>query len=200
MMRFLYSKDFLAHLFRRYRNLVLVTAVVVSALLYFVRPDATSFTWLDGTVTYATLAVAIFVWFGEAHEEWSARLPKRLTVVFAHEGDDARKPPQPVLVCKDAYLADEGDIRAWGQQIGRQLAGGALKFDPFIQQDRLGHRKIGGRLHNCYKVTFILRDLSEPRSLAELVAKDEAICWQESDLPSGDAPKPIPVSKLPALD
>lgn len=41
------------------------------------------------------------------------------------------------MECRMVYLAGEGDIRAWGQQLGMQMTGGReqLRFSPHIRQE-----------------------------------------------------------------
>lgn len=62
-----------------------------------------------------TLIVALFVWYGEIHEDWENRLPKRMSVFFLHKG-------WPAIVCRYIWLAGEDDLRAWGQQVAAQAA------------------------------------------------------------------------------
>lgn len=62
-----------------------------------------------------TLLVALFVWYGEIREDWEIALPKRMSIFFLHKG-------QPAIVCRYIWLAGEGDLRAWGQQVAAQAA------------------------------------------------------------------------------
>lgn len=76
--------------------------------------------------TVATFVVAVLVWWGETKEDWEESLPKRLTVFFLYE-------EQPAMVCEDASLVAEGDIRAMAQQLGAQIVGQrTLVIDPFL--------------------------------------------------------------------
>ena len=80
-------------------------------------------------------------------------LPKKLTVAFVFEN-------QVVLLCRNAYLASEGDIRTWGQQIGRQMNDGKdVHFEPYIRQQDMG---VVVDKNDCrfqaYRVQFTLRE------------------------------------------
>lgn len=123
----------------------------------------------------ATLVVAMAIWVGELHQDWTASLPKRLTVRFLHGG-------RTVMSCEDAYLAGEADIRQWGQQIGRQMNGNEnLAFSPFLRQPPPVVRKTrDDRLSRCYLVEFELEHL--PSRLPR-IAKGESLVWREGDTP-----------------
>lgn len=70
--------------------------------------------WLEPVTGVLTLAVAGAVWWGELKQDHDASIPKKLTVRFFNGGVE-------VMRCERAYLADEADIRAWAQQLGRQM-------------------------------------------------------------------------------
>jgi len=74
-----------------------------------------------------TLLVAFFVWYGEMREDWEENLPKLLSVYFFHGN-------VPVFVCRQAWLAHAGDIRAMGQSIGQQINNGRLDFVPYLHE------------------------------------------------------------------
>lgn len=69
-------------------------------------------------VTILTLAVAIIIWWVETVEAWERQLPKRLRVFFVH-GEGAIK--KPVMVCEDAVLVGDSDVRNWAFQLGKQM-------------------------------------------------------------------------------
>ncbi len=89
-----------------------------------------------------TLLIAVFVWYGEVREDWEDSLPKLLSVYFFHGN-------VPVFVCRQAWLAHEGDIRAMGQSIGQQMNNGVrLDFVPYLHElppqlvlDSTGHAR-----------------------------------------------------------
>lgn len=109
--------------------------------------------WLEPLTGIATLLVAIGVWWGEVKQDMENALPKRLNVRFLFEGKE-------IMRCDQAYLAGESDIRAWGQQIGRQLVGGILDFAPDILQTPgiVTDENVtpGGGPIKLYEVTFKL--------------------------------------------
>ncbi len=98
---------------------------------------------IDPFITSATLVVAVLLSVSAASKAWEEGLPKRLDVHCTFQG-------RYVATCWEATLAHEGDIRQWGQQIGRQMLGGAnLKFtvtpvfhDPVLRNDDTGKRRV----------------------------------------------------------
>ncbi len=112
---------------------------------------------IDPIVGIATLIVALSVWFNETRSSWKSDLPKKLTVIFIHEGNE-------VMRCNYAHLDHEADIRNLGQQIGRQMNKDAtLKFyAPNIKRDK-GEVCIGkqGEVFMHYTARFTLTELPE---------------------------------------
>lgn len=111
--------------------------------------------WMEPLTGLTTLAVAVLVWFGELKQDWYNSLPKRLTVKFVYKFS---KGYRIVLHCANAYLPGEGDIRAWGQQLGQQMADGEyLKFQHYIYEtEELPQDNI-----RPYTVIFVLDQLPE---------------------------------------
>ncbi len=139
-------------------------------LLYFafrsLGEEGVSERWaqVDMAIGVATLCVAIVVWFGEARERWRESLPNRLTVEFYYGAGT-----EPVLVCRNATLASPGDIRAWSQQIGRQLLGGKdLDFNLHyeVSPALLSKDLRTEEFVNHYRSRFYLKSL--PKDLVEL--------------------------------
>lgn len=110
-------------------DLKLVITFAILALAYLVchqlLGDSAAFKGLgefaDAVVKLCTLGIAFLVWQGEAYNEWEERLPKQLFVEYRLNGN-------PVLRAEQITLLDEGDMRAWAQQIGQQMAGAKLNF------------------------------------------------------------------------
>ncbi|MDM7940766.1 MAG: hypothetical protein QUS07_10570, partial [Methanothrix sp.] len=76
-----------------------------------------------------TLLVALFVWYNHIREEWTNSLPKRMSVFFLREG-------RPAIICRYVWLAGEGDLRAWGQQVASQAVDvSRLSFYPNIKAE-----------------------------------------------------------------
>lgn len=112
--------------------------------------------WLDPLIGVGVLLVAISVWLGELNQDWQESLEKRLTVRFHFDGKE-------IMRCEEAYLASEGDIRSWGQQIGAQMTGGEgkLKFEPFIVEDQTPLILYDEGLKKNYKLYFSTVFLTE---------------------------------------
>ncbi|POZ50610.1 hypothetical protein [Methylovulum psychrotolerans] len=114
---------------------------------------------LDQIVSSATLVVALFVWHGEISNNWKQNLPKRLTVEFKNPQEEL------VLLCINAYLSHDADIRNLGQQIGGQMCDNDRFLHlraALIDHDtgRIAYSsETGHYLH--YKVTFIFTQLPE---------------------------------------
>ena len=141
--------------------LALTIFVLVTAVVLFGQDESiTHNTWwtiVEPIIGVSTLVVAIAVWIGELYRDWEAILAKRLTVRFIYN-------ERPVFICENAYLAGEGDIRNWAQQIGAQMSGcPKLRFEPFIQQAAPKViRDDKGQIFKLYDVTFTLTELPSP--------------------------------------
>jgi len=145
----------------RQRSVILcaVTAVVITTL--WVRPwhQQPAIGWwqcMDAICGVATLAVALIVWWGELTENWEHQLPKLLRVEFRFEG-------HPVMVCEDAPLITENDIRAMAQQIGKQMNdGNELKLRPtFVPRPPFVDRRASGGPIRRYEIHMCLKELPE---------------------------------------
>lgn len=105
--------------------------------------------WLDPLFSISTLIVAA----GLGIDAWMNQLPKALNVHLVYDG-------RYVRTCWEASLAHEGDIRQWGQQVGRQMCDVSyLEFDPYpnisAPRTRLGE-------HGLRKVYEIKIHLTKP--------------------------------------
>lgn len=99
-------------------NIIVVLIVIIAILL---QPNFGDF-WEKsiGTISsIATFFIAIFLWFNDLSRDWKESLEKRLFVDFQFK--NSAGDIQTAMRCEGAYLAGEADIRAWGQQIGRQM-------------------------------------------------------------------------------
>lgn len=108
---------------------------------------------LDPSVSFVTLIVALFVWYSEITDKWEQSLPKKLTIEFMKENGEL------VLLCVNASLPHEADIRNLGQQIGSQMCGDRnLQFcAPSIELivGKVCHTQaIGFYRHFCVRFTF----------------------------------------------
>ncbi|MCA9750446.1 MAG: hypothetical protein KC414_15150 [Romboutsia sp.] len=81
---------------------------------------------IDPLVTLLTVSITIIVYLTNARKNWEDNLEKRLTVHFMYKD-------KYMMSCIQAFLTGTGDIRQWGQQIGRQMNGGKnLDFFPYM--------------------------------------------------------------------
>jgi hypothetical protein len=118
---------------------------------------------IDPFLSILTFVIAIIIGVINLRQNWINSLEKRLTVFFVYyyESKEAlvktlkfkdvkqvdidnqlsfidthklkEKTPYCLIVCEEALLAHEGDIRNWGQQLGSQYeALGRLSFHPFF--------------------------------------------------------------------
>ncbi|MGB1243215.1 MAG: hypothetical protein ACPG49_11880 [Chitinophagales bacterium] len=146
----------------------IIVVIIVFCLMYLKTADSQIEggldwweNWLDPIIGVGTIFVAWFVWFGNASQERVENLPKKLTVRFYHKGN-------LILLCENAYLSDEGDIRAWGQQIGSQMCHkNHLDFKPFIRENPIQKQyDKEGNSYLLYEVIFYLNALPEIRDKA----------------------------------
>jgi hypothetical protein len=128
--------------------------------------------WLDPIVGILTLLVALLVWLIQLNIEWEDNLSKRLTVQFDYNG-------KIIMLCEQALLVGESDIRAWGQQIGSQMSfTPILKFDPYfkIEKPELRYNEQWKEWHKLYVVTFYLNELPDVMKAPE----DKKAEWSNS--------------------
>jgi len=105
-------------LFQLMFNTIIVLVVIVAFLL---QPNLGDF-WEKsvGTISsIATFFIAISLWFNDLSRDWKDSLEKRLFVYFNFI--NVAGEVQSAMKCMGAYLSGEADIRAWSQQIGRQM-------------------------------------------------------------------------------
>jgi hypothetical protein len=167
---------------------------------FFLKPALDWNNW-EPVLGITTLFVALSVWFGEIFQDWDNSLPKRMTVRFIHVNEDTGE-EKVIMKCEEAYLAGESDIRAWGQQLGRQMANNELlNFETCIQEPP---KRINGE-YKLYNVTIPLTllpkdycvhyqkrhgeecvvDLKQRKTLVEFYSEDDvlAVHWKrESDV------------------
>ena len=161
--RFFPDAEVLAFARQHRRGHIMFTCCATLVAALFVTMDYNNgsigwWNWLDPVVGVTTLAVAMVVWMGELRQDWENSLPKRLTVSFQYQGREYMR-------CEQAYLAGESDIRAWGQQLGSQMAGTPfLRFQPNIiqQPGKICRDSHTGACYKHYFVTFFLTHLPRP--------------------------------------
>ncbi len=140
---------------------VIILSIII-ALVFFLWPKSSDIynNVFDPFVSVLTFIVALLIGFFNIYSNWQNSLEKRLTVFFVYyfesmdsienlknprnlslieQGNEfikrkSLKPETPycLMICEEAFLAHEGDIRNWAQQLGRQLEGDNLSFHAFI--------------------------------------------------------------------
>ena len=105
---------------------------------------------MESISAIATLFIATSV----LREERLKNLDKKLTVIFRFQGKE-------VMVCENAYLAGEADIRQWGQSIGQLMNNGLrLHFEPYIKETN-EIRLYNNKQYKHYTAHFTLYELPE---------------------------------------
>jgi len=164
---------------------IMIVLVVITLLIspFSISPIKTWWTnWIEPIISMTTLTIAAFVWLGESMEDWEDSLPKKVTVSFFFKDKE-------VMRCERAYLAGESDIRAWGQQLGGQMAGVQfLSLDPLIQQKpgEVIRDSETQEIIKLYSVSFVLTALPEKKTednaankkFLECINKGGNVVWQ----------------------
>jgi hypothetical protein len=85
--------------------------------------------WIDPFSGMLTLVIAIGLAINNYYKMWEEKLSKTLTVHYTYQG-------KYYLSCFYSDLVAEGDIRAWGLQLGAQMSNNQkLKLEPFFDLD-----------------------------------------------------------------
>lgn len=73
--------------------------------------------WGDPIIGILTFFVAVAIWLMNAAKYWEDRLGLKLSVIYKDSNG------REVIIVEKAFLAHEGDVRNWGQTLGRQAVG-----------------------------------------------------------------------------
>ncbi len=115
-----------------------------------------------GLITFPiTLAILYF----QGYQRWEDNLEKRLTVRYVYvepTGDTTE-----IARIEKAYLSGEGDIRAWAQQLGRQIMGD-LKFD--LNWDREDPKIVCEDKQWCKEYEVIIYLTEKPLGLTSILS------------------------------
>ncbi len=102
---------------------------------------------VDPSFTVAGLSIPFLIWLYFLGKEWRESLDNKLIVHFTRQIGDKKN---YLMSCYNVNLLDNGDMRAIGQQIGLQMSGSHLKFNPSLKplkeeviqiRDEFGRRK-----------------------------------------------------------
>ena len=177
------TKGVLCFLWSERRTFLLLAMLLCAFSLYLVLAknktwDDWQKSWRDWQnwdmfLTLATFFIGLAIFIGEAIEDWEERLPRRVSVFFQSKGATR-------MVCYEAHLAHEGDIRNWGQQIGYQMcAKQQLDFSPFLDVRRIGVQSASDGVFLHFRAVIYLRQL--PDTLQKEFAKEAVTRNVESD-------------------
>lgn len=150
-------------LWRRRKGLLGLVFILFVLSIIMSRLHESWLDWIrwDMVITLVSFGVLWAVFFAEADQDWEASLEKRLNVYYRVEG-------QTCMVCYEAHLPHEGDIRNWAQQIGRQMCHGEyLDFSPYLDLDDLGVVNRSGHSFKLYQAVIYLKRV--PKNLADSI-------------------------------
>lgn len=140
--------------------------ILFLALLYILYQDCSS-AWINGDfnlvwspwVTIGTFALTIIIGIQNANSKWEKNLDKKLTAHFKVRDEKDGNKWNDLMCCKKVSLANEGDIRAFTQQIGRQMTGvNQLKFDLNYDREKPKIIRMGKKWVKHYEVTYYLTE------------------------------------------
>ncbi|GAB4255882.1 MAG: hypothetical protein Kow0027_22780 [Saprospiraceae bacterium] len=106
--------------------------------------------WIDPVSAIASFVITIAILYNQARESWEDDLEKRLSIEFVYGRD-------VIARVEDAYLAGESDIRAWSQQLGKQMMG-EMKMDMNWDEEKPKVIKAEGGYVKSYKVKIYLAE------------------------------------------
>ena len=123
--------------------------------------------WGDPILGLATFLVAVVIWLTNTAKDWEDRLDKLLTVSYIDLNTN-----REVIRCENAFLAHEGDIRNWGQTLGRQSIGknpkgfyNSFDFSNILEMKPPEIRHQGQKFYKHYMATFFLTALPKKEDL-----------------------------------
>ena len=148
---------------------ILIGIASIAWLVYTGENGLNTFSNIGSVLESIGAIATLFIATSVLREERLKNLDKKLTVIFRFQGKE-------VMVCENAYLAGEADIRQWGQSIGQLMNNGSrLHFEPYIKETndiRLHNRK----QYKHYTAHFTLYEL--PASYIEnYYQKNEYTIW-----------------------
>lgn len=124
--------------------------------------------WIDPFFSLLTLFIAIAITSYNYFIEWKNSLPKTLTVHLIHNGNFH-------LSCYYTDLTSEADIRTWGQQVLKQMAGNTFNIDLSTHFDIDGPDPIDIPLYGKPALHYTLFMFAD--KLDALPIKDQYIRW-----------------------
>lgn len=171
------KSSYLIYLWKEERRALLTFFIVVVILLLIVVlvPDFHYFysSKIAPIAGLSTVIITICIWIFQSRNNRKESLPKRLTVHFVYNN-------KIVMSCYEAYLSGVTDIRAWSQQIGKQMNKNInLELNPIIEAKAPSILKsVLEKNENkslkdimLYEVTFFLREPPKDKD------SDKCLLW-----------------------
>lgn len=192
------SAALIRHAWQRQRWPLLVSALALLTMIGSVT-GLLDFDWLrrlwtgqlDPLVSLATLLIAMLVWFSDARRNWLAGLPCKLTVVFAYQKKER-------IRCERADLASPADIRAMGQQLGRQMCQGEALRIALPRFQVTGGAPEEGADHGIYRHYQVVFELLELPDCMQALAPDAILIWRPPFAGDPEIEEPTPAAAAPA--
>jgi hypothetical protein len=172
-MKWKQRKQFWSFAWKETNVRIILAAASTAIVLVLFRRLGISWDMTEPVVTFLTLFVALAVGYQQMREEWEEDfLPKRLTARFFY-GDTE------VMLCLNARLGGEADIRALTQQIGRQMNNNKdLTFAaPDVEVSAPAISDDGKHVHYTAVVRLALRPLEIPENYKRI--------WSEPFIQNG---------------
>ncbi len=156
------------------KMLFILTVVAFLWAFFFSSRETTYnlFVWenWDNFITVLTFIVAITIGWLDYVRYWRESLPNKLTVHFVYN-------EEYIMSAYTVSLSSKSDLRAWAQQIGRQMIGGkSLNFQVTYAQK---HSKIVNNQFKHYEVTYYLT--TEPEIFQKPSYKNKYLTWVVED-------------------
>jgi hypothetical protein len=145
----------------RFQVVIAFVAIVIGVVLFLNFRGSTDHwgDWLEPYVSIVLVLVAVAIWFNEQKEEWEKSLPKKLNAKFVINHPQTNI-PVTIMECLNTVLINESDIRAWGQQIGSQMANGEqLKFSLFLEISKPDRKNYNGEETRFYDLVMYLKSV-----------------------------------------
>ncbi len=157
-------------------KILLFLTVIVFIWVFFFSSKETSIDFLvwnnwNKFITVLTFIVAIAIGWLNYIRSWEDNLPNKLTVHFVYN-------EKYIMSAYTVSLSSKSDLRAWAQQIGKQMAGGNenLSFELTNSQEYLG---IENNEYKHYKLTYYLS--KEPKIFKQADFQNTYLTWIVED-------------------
>ena len=147
----------------QWTTVLLIVVLAIFGFIILVLPTPGTSVWNAIQTVSGFVAFCLPIIYFLLTDRWEEELPKRLDVEYRYKGSTA-------MLCENATLVAEGDIRAMAQQIGAQLIG-----ERFLQMSQIvdlsgpntePEREAGNTFIRRYGITIYLTAL--PKHLSEI--------------------------------